>query len=261
MHKTAFISASLAAGLLAGGMTLANASAVDGGDNGGLEPGTGIATIGGETFTYVLTKSGESQTLGFNGTFTATNGASLTLNISSDADPVITTFAAGTDPVGGTSFANAVAIPLAAPFNAPGATLSSKCTISGSLTDGGDGTVGASSGPVVTPGFFQDCTLDGVVASSVGPTPFGPVAVGVGGTTTYGGFTTPDTPFLCPAAGCTFMDILISFTNQAGAAGAGDSIAFTGSHVITLQTPEPSVLALFGLGLSALGLVRRRKVV
>ncbi|MBC8414083.1 MAG: PEP-CTERM sorting domain-containing protein [Nitrospira sp.] len=184
------------------------------------------------------------------------NGSKMTLGtLELWADPALIVAFSGIDNVGGTSFSIAVLTPLIGPEWAAGMGYKSTGRIVGGFSDGGDGTIGNST--LATTGLLGP-TVNGSFVSSAGPAVPNTV-VGSSGVMSYGPHSV-EVNGVCPAGGCAFFDMLVSFTNQAGDAGKNDAFALTATHVIeSAPIPEPSTLLMMGMGMIGLAAYRRMR--
>jgi hypothetical protein len=159
-------------------------------------------------------------------------------------DPVITAAIGVVDFGAASSFAVAVAAPLAPPI---AGLATGSLSISGSFA----GTGGGSADPFLTPGIAQ-ATIEGTGVADAGP-----AAVFVSPSDTYGPFTVPYNVDCANFGGtCDSFDLQISFTGS----GGNDAISFTAIHTLDpAPIPEPATFVLLGLGLLGTAFVVRKR--
>lgn len=206
--------------------------------------------IGGESYPVNFDQESGLYILD-NSSYEDSEGNFGSVNGFGDPDPFLSFGIAITDFGAASSFTFTFLIPvIPCP---PGSILKAVTTLSGSFTDGASQD-GGSITPFGQPGTLQSFTGPPLtVLSDIGPPAVYPPGTGSGAYGPPGGFTA--TTFVADP-GFAFLGLTLSFTGS----GGGDSYTFSGSVLTTcLPIPEPSSLAMSGLGLVAgFGLLRRR---
>lgn len=181
--------------------------------------------------------------------FTASNGAKLTVNATGNPDPFLSYSFSAQNTTGGT-------LPFTFTFNTPvvgsppaGTTVTSQ--LSGSLTAGDAD--GVTVTPSLFPGGVSEGSINGVSLSAlaVGPAQTSPTGVNL-----YPPSGPAFSASTVSGSTITSLDVTVSFNLT----GGGDQFAASGLITTGNAVPEPSSVALMGVGTLFMGYVMRRKL-